>query len=652
MTRTVPAALAALLLACSAPRQGAAPHGAASAAPTDRTPAQLARDAELAKRAEAVIGAFQNRIGGQFAAALTSEGRLVFGSNRDGSPQLYLGEAARPSTPPKPITRGPERVQGAVITRDERFVLFTRDRGADENAHVYRVGLDGEGLVDLTPGEGVRHDLPVLPLRRPELMFYGRRTVKSPRSTLLVQPVAGGEARVVYEDPAPAFFADVAPDGARALVARVLSPSEAVLLEVDVASGRARRLWPAEGKKERLDAAVYSADGATVFLATDQGGESSALVALDPATGKVKARWSPDPATAALDQIVVSPTGRELAVRLDAGNRSEVRLLDAGMMVERARPPVPLGAVDLGEFTRDGRRLPMVLSTPDRPGEPFALDVETGELAALRDDARPGLAGLTKVKTSFVAVLAFDEKPIPVHAYLPEGAEGKRLPVIVHFHGGPAASSTVRWNVWAQYFAGLGYAWVEPNVRGSTGFGRAWEMADNRDRRGDVLKDMEAVNRWVKAQPWADGRKVVIFGGSYGGWVVLMGLTRQPELWSAGIDLVGVADLRTLVASTDQAIRAIFVDEFGDLGKDDALLARWSPLADAERIRAPLFVYQGANDPRVPRAQSDEIVRAVRGRGGAVEYMIAADEGHSMDRRENQIEFLARTARFLEEHLK
>jgi len=162
---------------------------------------------------------------------------------------------------------------------------------------------------------------------------------------------------------------------------------------------------------------------------------------------------------------------------------------------------------------------------------------------------------------------------------------------------------------------------------------------------------MASVRAWVAAQPWADGRRIVLFGGSYGGWVVLMGLTRQQPLWSAGIDLVGVADLRTLLRTTDQAIRAVFVDEFGDLEKDEALLAAYSPLRDAAKISVPLFVYQGQNDPRVPRSESDAIVGALRARGLPVEYMIAANEGHSLDRRDSQVEFFSRSARFLEEHL-
>jgi dipeptidyl aminopeptidase/acylaminoacyl peptidase len=628
---------------------GTAGATAERAEPTTRTEAQLAKDATLAVEAAAVYDAFSNRIGG-FAGQLTPDGRrLLFGSTRDGSPQLYLGEVARPSAPPVAVTRGPERVEWAALTRDGGAVLFTRDRGADENSRIYRVSLDGSGLTELTPEEGVRHDPPVLPLRRPDLMVYSKRKVTSPASTIVAQAVSGGAARTVYEDPAPVWPIDATPEGDRVLALRLVSPAESVLLELDLRGG-ARRVHPPEGKKELVAAAAYSADGERIFLATDGGGEVSALLALDR-SGKTLARWQPDPSTAMIDQLVVSPRGDLVAVRIDAGNRTDLRLLDAKTLRERTRPNVPLGTALIGEFTPDGERLTASLSLPDRPGDPFAVDLATGRLTPLREDARPGLAGLARVETSLATLPAFDGKVIPTNVYLPADRGGRRLPVVVHFHGGPSGSSRFGWNPWARFYAGRGYAWVEPNVRGSTGFGRAYELADNREKRGDVLRDMESVNAWVRAQPWADPDRVVIFGGSYGGWVVLMGLTRQQALWSAGVDLVGVADLRTLLRSTDQAIRAVFVDEFGDLEEDEALLAAYSPLPYAAAIERPLFVYQGANDPRVPRAESDAIVNALRRRGVPVEYMIAPDEGHSLDRRENVVEFLSRTARFLEEQL-
>jgi dipeptidyl aminopeptidase/acylaminoacyl peptidase len=177
-------------------------------------------------------------------------------------------------------------------------------------------------------------------------------------------------------------------------------------------------------------------------------------------------------------------------------------------------------------------------------------------------------------------------------------------------------------------------------------------MADNREKRGDALRDVETVNAWVKAQSWCDASRVVVFGGSYGGYITLMAVTRQPTLWRTGVDLVGVANLKTFLRSTDQAIRAGFVDEFGDLDKDSALLEQYTPSRDYERVVTPLFVYAGQNDPRVPRSESDQIVTALRKRNVPVEYMVAENEGHSLDRRENTVEFLTRVTRFLGDQMK
>jgi dipeptidyl aminopeptidase/acylaminoacyl peptidase len=177
-------------------------------------------------------------------------------------------------------------------------------------------------------------------------------------------------------------------------------------------------------------------------------------------------------------------------------------------------------------------------------------------------------------------------------------------------------------------------------------------MADNKDRRADAMRDVETVNTWIKAQPWADPGRVVILGGSYGGYLVLMALTRQPTAWAAGVDLCGIVNLHTFMKSTDKGIRAILSPEFGDPDAEQGLLEEFSPFAQVERIVRPLFVYQGQNDPRVPRSESDQIAASLRARHVPVEYMVAPNEGHSLERPDNRIEFLARTARFLGDQLR
>jgi len=189
-------------------------------------------------------------------------------------------------------------------------------------------------------------------------------------------------------------------------------------------------------------------------------------------------------------------------------------------------------------------------------------------------------------------------------------------------------------------------------VRGSSGYGRAFEAADNGEKRLDAFKDIETSGRWVAKQPWADKDRLVVFGGSYGGYTTLIALSRWPDIWRAGVDLFGVVNLKTFMATTSGLIRHIFLLEFGDPDKDAAFLASISPSTDVDKIVDPTFVYAGANDPRVPRSESDMITKALRQRKIPSEYMVAENEGHSLARRENQLAFSARCARFLETHLK
>ena len=607
-----------------------------------------ARDAELAKQVTPLVDAFLNTAG-----VLTPDGkRLVFLSNRDGIDQLYVADATKADSPATRLFTSAERVTGARVTRDGKAVVFRSDKGADENWSVYRVDLDGKNLAELTPGETLNRDDIFLPARASTMMYFSARKKEQGASSIYGLPIAGGKAKKIYGIEGFGRLLDVTPDGGHLLFERVPSINDNILEVVDSAKGKAVKLYPAKGPATINDA-KFSADGKRVFASTDSGSDRAVLLALDATSGKELARYTdPASATASVLDVVEPVTRDKLACVIDAGNHNEIRLLDAATLKPSAEVKLPMGSGAVTDFSDDGKSVVVAWSTPNTPTDLFALDFSSGKVVPLRNEPRPSISALPTLEVSVNEVRAHDGVKIPVHEFLPPVAKtGKKLPIIVNYHGGPANVSRIRWNVGARFFTALGYVWVEPNVRGSTGYGRAYVMADDGAKRREALKDIETTGKWVAAQPWADKARIVIYGGSYGGYTTLIGLTRYPSLWRAGVDLVGVVNWVSFMKTTSGYIHDLFKTELGDPEKEQVMLEELSPIKDVEKIKAPLFVYAGANDPRVPRSEDDQIVKALRARGVLVEYMVAPNEGHSLSRRENQIEFYSRAARFLEKAL-
>jgi len=651
--------LAVLVLSLPLPaaaQTAPAPHADTQAA-APRAPAPVAPDPapdsprlqQLAKIASSIVDAFTDS-----EAAFTRDGkRVVFASNRDGLPQLYVGDVGRPDAAPARLATTAQRMTGPLALPDGKRVLFRSDTGADENWSYFVCNLDGTGLAELTPGVKRQRDGAIVPDGAPDTAFYSGRTMSASGSEAYSLALTAGAAeKKLYSDPLPGSLADVSRDGKRGLWVSFPSGTDNAVLLLDLATGAATRVYPPQGgPKVQVFAAQFSADGRRILIATDGGGEHALVLALDPGGRELSRYAETRAATAAIGALAVAKTGDRVALALDAGNHSEVRLLDAATLKPAADVLLPLGTGTIGEFSQDGKLLAADWSTPDSPSEICAIDAGTGRVTPLRKDPRPSLAGMPPVAASITEVPAFDGLKLPTNVYLPVVATEKKLPVLVVYHGGPSGSSAIRWSPAARFFTAIGYAVVEPNVRGSGGFGRAFEMADNGPKRVDSFKDVETTARWAASQPWADPSKMVVYGGSYGGYTVLIALERWPEIWRAGVDLVGVANMTTFLKSTSGLIREIFKLEFGDVDKDAAFLATISPIEQVDRIVDPLFVYAGANDPRVPRPESDQIVTALRTRRIPVEYMVADNEGHSLARRENQIAFYSRVAAFLEKQM-
>jgi dipeptidyl aminopeptidase/acylaminoacyl peptidase len=617
------------------------------ARPDTPSGAAAARDAELATLAGGLLDAFVNS-----QPVLTRDKRVVFVSNRDGLPQMYIADAKQPASKATRLVTTTERVTGLVRTPDGKAVIFQSDTGADENWSFFRVGLDGEDLVELTPGAKLNRDGAVIPAGAPDTMFFTARAMSEARSTVYsASAVAPGEAKAVWSDEKPAYLTDVSRDAKRVLVVRYLSQSENYLVSVDVDTAKATQLYPKGATSVTISAARFAPDGRRVYVATDGGAEQTLVLALDAKTGEVRAKHEIAPASAMVNELSVPKKGGVVAVSLLVGNHSEIRFLDGTKLTAKGAVEMPPGTGAALEFSEDGKQLAAQWSTPRTPGDAFVIDTRTRKVSPLRAEQRPSLASLPAIEAMTADIPAFDGGAIPTNVYIAAGQTGEKHPVIVSYHGGPAGTSVISWKPLTMFFLSLGYVVVEPNVRGSSGFGRAFEEGDNGAKRLDAFKDVETSARWAAKQPWADKDRMVAFGSSYGGYTVLNALARWPDIWRAGVDLVGIANLDSFMKSTSGTVREAYLVEFGDPDKDAAFFQQISPITHVDKIVDPTFVYAGANDPRVPRTESDQVVVALRKRGVATEYLVADNEGHSLARRENQLAVYARVARFLETHL-
>jgi dipeptidyl aminopeptidase/acylaminoacyl peptidase len=507
MPRWMHGSFVVIALACGGQARVGPPPTAAATEPDAR---QRARDAELVARATPYVDAFTNSI-----PSLAPDGRVVFVSSRDGLPQLYVGTAAEPDRAPTRLPVPAERVVVPQLLPDGKTIVFLSDVGADQRFHLFRIGLDGTGLADLTPAGELRRAIPQI-ARRAGTLVYGAHTLED-QATRVFAHTVDTAPREIYRDPRVGRITDVSADGTRALYLRSLSDTDQILFVIATAGGAPTRLYPPVGQVAKLGDAAFTADGASVVTAREVTGRPLRVLRLDAATGAEQAHHDEATAlTAPLSQIAVSPRGEVLIVALDAGEHTELRALDPRDLHALPAPAIPLAAIDLGVFTDDGSRLPLTIRAPDAPADIAALEIASGTIVPLRREPRAGLG--TPPHASIEHVRAFDGLSIPVNVYLPEGARG-RLPTFVLVHGGPTGNASLSWSATIGFWTAMGFAVIAPNIRGSSGYGIAYEQADDREHRIDALHDMESVNRWARAQPWCDGDRIVIGGISYGGYM-------------------------------------------------------------------------------------------------------------------------------------
>jgi dipeptidyl aminopeptidase/acylaminoacyl peptidase len=550
--------------------------------------------------------------------------------------QLTFGaeQASQPSFPP-----------GSTAA-----ILFSADSGGNEQYQVFRQELSTGDVTRLTNGKS-RNQNYVWSHAGDRIAFNSNARNGRDIDIWLGDGKTEGSAKLFLERQGHWVPLEFSRDGKKLLLMEYVSINDSRLYLADIDSKAVTRLSP-ESPRASYRSATLDPAGKRLWLTTDWGGEFVELYQVELA--KPDAPWKPLSRHIKwnVEELALSPDGRTLALSTNEDGLSVLRLLDTQTGKERVVPGVPKGVLSGLRFARKANVLGFTFSSATSPGDAFTYDVGRKKLARWTESEIGGLPQSRFVEPSLVRFPSFDGRSIPAFYYAAKG-DGPR-PVVVWIHGGPESQSRPQFSPLIQYLVTVSKISVlVPNVRGSDGYGKSYLLLDNGEKREDSVKDIGALLDWAGKQPALDAKRVAVLGGSYGGYMVLASLTHFPERIVAAVDIVGISNFVTFLENTSAYRRDLRRAEYGDErdAKMREHLLRISPTTNVGKIRSALFVAHGANDPRVPASEAEQIVKAVRKTGKDVWYMLAKNEGHGFTKKENRDTFSELSVMFLEKHL-
>ncbi|MFP3943598.1 MAG: prolyl oligopeptidase family serine peptidase [Alphaproteobacteria bacterium] len=531
--------------------------------------------------------------------------------------------------------------------------LFSKDQGGDEMYQIWFFDAADSSVQLMSTGEG-RHQAAHWS-RDGSRVAWTMSTADSATRTIWVADAGKPDSRrAVFE--AEGYWApiDWSRDGKKLLLFHYISITNSELHILDLATGEATQVNPVE-EDVFYGGAEFSPDGRNLFYVSDQDSEFRNLVRHDLVSGRKTVMtgdisWD-------VESFDLSPDGRRIVFSVNEGGLSKLYLRSARNNAELGAPTLPPGLISGLTFSPDGRKFAFTFNSATSPGDVWSYDLVVKRLTRWTGSEVGGLDTDKFVTPQLVTFPTFDEvegepRQIPAFVYKPKG-EGPH-PVVVSIHGGPESQFRPRFRSIYQYWANeMGIATVAPNVRGSSGYGKTYVTLDNARKREDSVKDIGALLDWIATQDDLDEDRVMVFGGSYGGYMVLASMTHYNDRLAGGVDIVGISSFVTFLKNTKGYRRDLRRAEYGDERDPEmrAFLEKISPVNNVEKITKPLFIIQGANDPRVPASEADQMLAAVRENGGTAWYLLAKDEGHGFGKKSNRDYMYETIALFFREFL-
>jgi dipeptidyl aminopeptidase/acylaminoacyl peptidase len=536
--------------------------------------------------------------------------------------------------------------------REGKYFIFTKGAGGGERFQLYRYDLDTGKITLLTDGKS-RNSPPQWSRKGDRIAYTSTRRNGTDADIYVMDPTDPKTDRLVRESKGGGWAVlDWAPDDSRLLIVEYVSINESHLYLLDFTKKTLTRITPEPGKESvAYSAAKFSPDGSIVYVITDKATEFRYLARLDLATRTLTPRVE-DARDRDVESFALAENGKNLAVVVNDRGIGQLHASRGSETIKAAN--LPAGSIGSIHWDKGGTRLALQAVSARSPADVYVLDVEKRNVERWTRSETGGLVTDRFVEPKLIEWKSFDDRLITGFLYRPPQTFAGKRPVIIDIHGGPESQFRPRFLGRSNYFVDeMGIALIYPNVRGSSGFGKTFLTLDNGFKREDSYKDIGALLDWIRTQPDLDADRVMVTGGSYGGHMTLAVATYYPDRIRCAVDVVGISNLRTFLENTEPYRRDLRRVEYGDERdpKMREFLDRIAPLTNASRIKAPLFIVHGANDPRVPLSEAEQIRATLKKQGTPVWSLVARDEGHGFAKKRNaDFQFYA-TVMFVEQYL-
>ena len=565
--------------------------------------------------------------------------KVAYLSTATGTAQVYLTSVDGGDS--EQLTDYPDTISFARFSPTEEKIIFGKNEGGNEKMQFYLLDLQSREVTDITKNPDVRHDFGSWSLDGKSICFASTER-NGTDFDVYVMDIATLEKKCVFDKGGWCGAAGFSPKGTYLVVGQQHSNfnNDAYLCSLE--SGEIEHITPHEGNVIHENPR-WLPDESAFFFTKNQDREFLGLGKYTLANKSFEYVITPE---WDIDGVAIDTDGTKLAVIVNEDGYSTAKFYDPATLTELSFS-LPYGNISTPNFSKDGTKLAVTVGDSRHVSDVWVIDLVANKYHQLTKSDQ-GVPPEVMVEPDLIHYTSFDGLSIPAFIYRPKDVlADSKLPVIINIHGGPEGQYQSAIAVITQYFVHSGYIVVAPNVRGSSGYGKTYMALDDVEKRMDSVQDIVSLRDYLKTIPEVDSEKIVLMGGSYGGFMVLAGLAFYPELWAAGIDIVGIGNFVTFLENTASYRRALREAEYGSLENDREFLEKISPFNSVENIQSPLFVIHGANDPRVPLSEAEQVVSKLKEIGRDVEIAVYADEGHGIAKLKNRLDVYPKVVSFL-----